>query len=94
MDYLRKKGVVLKVQKCGLLVDPSIPWLAATPDAILEVGQDKGCLEVKCPYLCAKKSISEAVIESPSFCLQNDNGTLQLKRNHQYFYQKFSCSFM
>ena len=61
--------------------------LAASPDAILEVGEDKGCLEVKCPYLCANKSIAQIVIESPSFCLQNDNGMLQLKRNHQYFYQ-------
>ena len=87
VDYQRKRGIVLVVHKCGLWIDPSIPWLAATPDSILEVGQDKGCLEVKCPYLCAKKSIAQVSQESSSFCLQNDNGKLQLKRNHQYFYQ-------
>jgi len=37
IDYQRKKGVALKVHKCGLCVDPSILWLAASPDAILEV---------------------------------------------------------
>ena len=87
IDYQRKKGIVLKVHKCGLWVDPSKPWLAASPDAILELGEDKGCLEVKCPYLCASKSIAQAVKKSPSFCLQNNNGMMQLKRSHQYFYQ-------
>lgn len=70
------------MHKCGLWVDPSIPWLAAPPDSILEVGQDEGCLEVKCQYLYARMSIVQASIESSSFCLQNDNGKQQLKANH------------
>jgi len=31
--------------------------------------------------------VAETLLKSPSFCLQNDNKKLQLKRNHQYFYQ-------
>ena len=45
------------------------PWLAASPDAILELSEDNGCLEVKCPYLCASKSIVQAVKNSPLFLL-------------------------
>ena len=87
IDHQRKKGVIVKVCKCGLWIDSAIPWLAATPDSILEVGEDRGCLEVKCPYVCANMSLAQASMKSSSFCLQNGNGTLQLKRNHQYFYQ-------
>ena len=42
IDYQRKKEFVLTVHKCGLWIDPSIPWLAATPNSIVEVGQDRG----------------------------------------------------
>ena len=87
ISYQKKRGIAVVVHKCGLYVDPSIPWLAATPDGIVEVGEDKGCLEVKCPFVCTKKSITEASIESSSFCLRNSNARLHLKRNHQYFYQ-------
>lgn len=83
----RKKGYKLTVDKCGLFIDPSIPWLAATPDSLVRIGQDTGCLEVKCPFVCAKKSIAAASLEQSSFCLRNINGNLQLKTSHQYFYQ-------
>ena len=41
---------------------------------------------MKCPFVF-KKSIAEASTESSSFCLRNSNGSLQVKTNHQYFYQ-------
>ena len=37
--------------------------------------------------MCAKKSIADASLEQSSFCLKNNNGSLQLKSTHQYFYQ-------
>jgi len=69
-----------------LQINPAISWLAATPDSIVEVGETKGCLEVKCPYVCKTKEIAVAALAN-SFCLQINNGTLQLKKKHQYFYQ-------
>lgn len=36
------------------VIDPSIPWLAVTSDNLVEIGEDTGCLEVKCPFVCAK----------------------------------------
>jgi len=86
LEHQKKEGLVVKVKKCGLFVNPAVPWLAATPDSIVEIGSDTGCLEVKCPFVCAKKSFA-AALEGPSFCLEKSNGKLQLKRKHQYYYQ-------
>jgi len=61
--------------------------LAATPDSVVEIRPDTGCLEVKCPFICSRKSFTEASSEVPSFCLERNNGRLQLKRKHQYHYQ-------
>ena len=83
----KKRGIDVTVRKCGLFVNPAIPWLAATPDSVVEIGEDMGCLEVKCPFTCAKKSMAVVAAEQSSFCLQDNNGILQLKRSHQYFYQ-------
>ena len=87
IEYQEKRDTKLTVHKCGLFINPSIPWLAATPDSLVKIDQDTACLEVKCPFVCAKRSIAAASLEQSSFCLQKINGTLQLKTNHQYFYQ-------
>jgi len=57
VDYQVKRGVAIKVQKCGLVIDASLPWLAASPDGIvsdptLKDDMSQGCLEVKCPFSC------------------------------------------
>jgi hypothetical protein len=36
----------ITVNKCGLFVDKKIPWLAASPDGLVD---DDGIVEVKCP---------------------------------------------
>jgi len=41
---------------------------------------------VKCPFVCSNKPFSVAAVEVPSFCFEEKNGKLQLKRK-QYFYQ-------
>jgi len=87
IEHQEEKGVILNVKRCGLLVNPAIPWLAATPDSVIEVGQDTGCLELKCPFVCFNKPFFIAVVEVPSFCLEENNGKLQSKRKHPYFYQ-------
>lgn len=91
VEHQQKKGLALSIKRCGLFVNPAIPWLAATPDSIIDVGTDvgtdTGCLEVKCPFVCTKKSFTVASVEVPSFCFEKTNGKWQLKRKHQYFYQ-------
>lgn len=44
-DYTKRTGNVIVT--AGLLVHPSIPWMAGSPDGL--VG-DEGMIEVKCPY--------------------------------------------
>ena len=100
VEFQENRGHQLSIHRCGLFINPAIPWLAATPDALVTFSQNnecldlqdeglqnEGCLEVKCPYLCSKKSIFEVALECQSFCLQNNDGNLLLKRSHQYFYQ-------
>ena len=91
VDYQVKRGVAIKVQKCGLVVDASLPWLAASPDAIVSTLKDdmsQGCLEVKCPFSCEKISISEACRTVAAFCLVvEQDGSMCLSKSHPYFYQ-------
>lgn len=35
VNYHRARGVIISVQPCGLYVDRSVPWLAASPDGIV-----------------------------------------------------------
>ena len=35
VGYQVKRGVAIQVRKCGLVVDALLPWLAASPDAIV-----------------------------------------------------------
>ena len=54
-NYHKARGVMISVHPCGLYVDVSIPWLAASPDGnVLDPTQradrQKGCLEVNIQF--------------------------------------------
>jgi len=53
VNYQSKNGKTVSVNSCGLSVDPSMPWLATSPDGFvfdpMEKYHKQGCLEVKCP---------------------------------------------
>ena len=92
VNHHRARGVTVSVQPCGLHVDESSPWLAASPDGIVldptQSGDNqKGCLEVKCPILCQKSLISDVYRKSSPFCLKEENGEIQLSTTHAYYYQ-------
>ncbi|CAI6376874.1 unnamed protein product [Macrosiphum euphorbiae] len=42
-----EKNIDKKFETCGLLIDPIIPYLAASPDGLIE---DIAILEIKCPF--------------------------------------------
>ena len=50
--FCKSNGKEVVVESCGLVISLSEPWLAASPDGIVSEGGSKGCLEVKCPFLC------------------------------------------
>ncbi|XP_036393457.1 uncharacterized protein LOC118783616 [Megalops cyprinoides] len=89
-------GRRIKVQECGLFVDPNCSWLAASPDGIVEdeeTGERLLCLEIKCPYKHRQHTVAEACKEDRNFCLElkNEAGKgvpqYRLKTGHSYYTQ-------
>ena len=81
------KPTGFSVSTCGLVISPSYPYLAATPDGF--VSCECGFLEIKCPFSCTEKTFSEAVAD-PRFYLEERNGEFALKTNHAYYYQVYA----
>ena len=75
VKYQNMNGKVVSVEPCGLFVDHSMPWLAASPDAIVsdfsEPVHKRGCLEVKCPYVSETQTIENACKMVKGFCFQS-----------------------
>ena len=87
----RAKGKIVKVESCGLFVDHSMPWLAASPDGIVtdlsEISHPKRLLEIKCPYVCERQTIDDACKTVNGFCLTESKGQVMLSKSHAYFFQ-------
>lgn len=71
----------LKVEPTGIWFEES-GILGATPDGLVD---QKGILEVKCPYTFRNSTIEE-VIESESFYLEKRKDKIELKRDHKSGY--------
>ena len=69
----------MKTSACGTFVSLSMPYISSTPDRLVD---DNIILEVKCPYVCHDKVISE--VTAPY--LRNVNGEFYLDQNHDYYY--------
>ncbi|XP_013415512.1 uncharacterized protein LOC106177314 [Lingula anatina] len=74
--------------ECGLIISTENPHIAATPDSLFHCSCcGVGVVEVKCPYV-KKDCTPQEAAEDRSFCLRKcEDGTLQLKKNHKFFYQ-------
>ena len=70
-----------KTSACGMFVSPNYPFIAASPDRVVD---DSTLLEVKCPFTAREQLISHA---SVPYLKLNEDGDLELDRNHQYYYQ-------
>ena len=82
-----KLGRKVDTQDCGLFVHPVHGWLAATPDAVVEIdGEQSGILEVKCPYTERDNTVENACL-NPTFCCDINQGNLRLKVEHNYYHQ-------
>lgn len=77
------------VSENGLYVSLSHGYLAATPDGISHCKcHGKAVIEVKCPFSHKDRTLEQAAIIDPNFCLcVDEDGILKLKRSHPYFYQ-------
>ena len=88
----------LIVADSGLVINPQWPFVAATPDGIVDCKCcGKGVLEIKCPYSHRDESVESAASKDEKFCLKKDDeGSLHLDHGHSYYYQVqtqlFVCS--
>ena len=76
--------------KCGLVVCTAHTWLAATPDGWVtdpEASPSLGLVEFKNPYSYRDLSVSDAIAANECDCLAINNGHIELKRTHSYYYQ-------
>ena len=79
----------LTIKPAGLVLYSKNACFGASPDSFLECECcGLGVLEVKCPYSCKFATIEDVREKSSKFCLQkDDNGNMQLDKNHPYFFQ-------
>ncbi len=81
------------VSTSGLVVDVTEPCLASSPDGLVHIPgspEPHGVVELKCPYTAAERGLTphEAAQSLKTFlCKRTDDGSLQLKRNHDYYHQ-------
>ena len=78
------------MRSCGFILDKDVPYLGASPDALVECKCcGSGVLEVKRPW-CAKdvQSLKDAAEGRRNFCLHVlPDGSLQLSKDHPYYLQ-------
>lgn len=73
--------------KSGLVINPFIPWLYASPDRlVLTNGKIDAVLEIKCSISCINKNIIENGIPNLKYLLI-ENNEIKLKKSSMYFTQ-------
>ncbi|KAH9361106.1 hypothetical protein HPB48_002968 [Haemaphysalis longicornis] len=88
VSVMKTRGHDVEAFRCGLVVDPSCPWLGASPDRLIFDPSETpmhGLLEVKCPYSQKGKSVSQ--IEEPFYMVKDHQGIFRLDRSHDYYFQ-------
>ena len=71
--FERKHGI--KTEKCGLFVHKDQPYLAASPDRIVQFQNITYVIEVKCPFTSQNKDISP---DNVKYLKRNENGEIFL----------------
>lgn len=71
-----------KVQKCGLFVSKTHPFLGASPDGLLG---KKGVIEVKRVHPYEAENLEQALLRQ--HIIKDIDGSQPLNPNHQYYYQ-------
>lgn len=83
--YIRNTGNHL--HEVGLIVNPDLPLLGATPDGIMCNKSTTAIIKIKCPYSVKDMSICEACETRNDFFLQINGELFSLKHSHAHWYQ-------
>lgn len=76
----------ITIKKSGLLIDKEFPFLAASPDGLIE---DDGMVEIKCPSSArdyTPKDAAEAIPSVKKWC-KFSNDEMVINTKHEYYYQ-------
>lgn len=76
-----------KIQPVGLIVDLNQPFLAVSPDGLVESIESDSIVEIKCPASAKNMTPENAISNKKIKSCEIKNGKLHLKRNDNYFYQ-------
>ncbi|CAG9864782.1 unnamed protein product [Phyllotreta striolata] len=88
-----EKSQNLQVSESGLWIDTQNPYLAASPDGL--IGND-AIIEVKCLHSASKLPATTSTLDEVidllgnKICLEKRDNKIQLKRNHNYYYQVYT----
>lgn len=85
---MKNYGHNVSIQPNGLFVDPSCPWLGATPDGLVYDPEELsyGILEVKCPH-SLKDSEPDYAKKQKFSLVFGENDKPQLDRDHDHYAQ-------
>ena len=79
----------VKIKEVGLIVQPDLFWLGASPDGVVEDMTQKhplGLLEIKCPYTHRNSNVEKLVEEKSFYIGKNTDGQYFLKKYHNFGY--------
>ena len=86
---MQLQGINVKVEDVGLLMSMEKPFLAASLDRIITnlTANGKWGMEIKSPFSKAGMTV-EDVCKAKNFFLEKlSDGTIRLKRTHDYYIQ-------
>ena len=83
-EVLKGQHKELTFRDCGLFLDKESSFVDATPDKLMSCECcNFACVEVKCPYSINYTTPQDGNLQY----LVNENGSYNIKRQHQYFSQ-------
>lgn len=88
-NYMKEENTHITVMRTGLIVHEDLSFLATIPDGIVQCTHrqpSQGLLEVKCLSVHRNDTPAQACEDKSFFC-EAVNGTVTLKRNHNYFHR-------
>lgn len=75
------------VHDAGLMLQPELQFLGATPDAIICDDGETGLLEIKCPFGARDKTVTEAASTIKDFYVVNNGQDIKVSKKHNCYYQ-------
>ncbi|XP_063410321.1 uncharacterized protein LOC134693427 [Mytilus trossulus] len=85
--YIKQSGN--HIHDIGLVVQPDLPFIGSTPDAVVCDKTETGIVEIKCPYSVRNMTLKEACDERADFFLKpNASGdSFTLIQDHKHWFQ-------